>query len=102
MGYLCGNVESQNGKFRSDLFQLFDFVALSKKTTIGVQACSAVDGEVLQHQFKMLDNKNLPRVLQAGWRVMLICFWPWVKEGKRNEVRLFEWYCDKWIEDVKL
>jgi len=89
-GYLCGSVESQRGQFRADLFGLFDFVVLGERCTWGVQACMVASGEIEEHKLKMVENTNLKKVFTAGWGVYLICFWPWAKEAKRHEFKLFQ------------
>lgn len=86
LGYLVGNTEmTVPGGFKSDLFGLFDFVAIRGDDTYGVQACLVTDLEA--HKKKLGGNTNLMRVLAANWKIRLIVFWPWKKEEHRGEFK---------------
>jgi hypothetical protein len=91
MDYLCGNVEGKFGKFSIDLFGLFDFLALKPNETIGVQACAVHGGEIGLHLTKMMESDKFQLVVKAGWRIMLIAFWPWAKKKVRKEYHLLEY-----------
>jgi len=73
-GYSATVVEKWN-KFgrqghgvRQDLFGCIDIIAMGRGGTIAIQCCTT---QVAAHVTKVSENKHLPNMLAAGWRVVI-------------------------------
>lgn len=87
-GWLVGSVEKYNFFIhqRSDLFNIFDLVALKDKTTMGIQATST--GNINARVAKIKASPNYEIVKKAGWKCEV---WGWSKKGKKNKRKT--WQC---------
>lgn len=71
-GYTVAKADSYNsfaGR-TNDMFGIFDLLALGNGETVGVQLTSKAN--MAARRKKILDSKFLPKIREAGWKVLLI------------------------------
>lgn len=86
-GYTVTKADSWNSfaNRTNDMFGIFDLLALGNGETVGVQLTSKAN--MSARRKKILDSKFLPKIREAGWKVLLI---GWHKPGHKWEA-VEEW-----------
>lgn len=89
-GYQSFRVDYFDARFNRshDLLGIFDYLAFAEGTTVGVQITSA--NSLSARRKKVLASPNLAIVKRAGWRVLLLGFYPESREGPNGGVKV-EW-----------
>jgi hypothetical protein len=88
-GYLCAIVEKWSQYpppgHRVDLFGFIDVLALGRARTIAIQACAGSSASA--RIAKIHADPRLPKILEAGWMVVVVA---WRKAGARGKRKLWD------------
>ena len=84
LGYLAVVVERWNphAGVRQDLYGIVDVLAVKSGETVGVQATSG--SNVAARLKKITEHENLPKLREAGWRLLIH---GWAKKRGRWTLR---------------
>lgn len=96
LGYTVAITEKWNphARIRQDMFGFVDLLAIRDRETIAIQTTSS--SNISARRMKINEHENLPKVLSAGWKVIIHgwrknCKGKWVLSEKNvSNSHLFE------------